>query len=301
MWQDADMPAECLECAVLAKGGASSTPASWTKVGPCSYVAAASACCCRAHIEPFYATGAAAAAPQLPGVCRDNHASCPHWASIGECDKNPVYMRGDQNVRGNCRLSCKVGRWGWAGGASLRAARASQAVADTVQHLKISGFHPPPFAGVPTLPTGGRAVRARECAKPAARRAGRGGRRRCSASVTILICSLTLFIYLVLCLFSQNLLPTGLLGLVARLIAAARQLPGRPRRRRGRTNFSTTPPRSQARQLYQCACEFGGTHIVPVPALGQSALLARDERGPRSRLEPWRHCRRRSARVVQAT
>ncbi len=65
--------------------------------------------CCRAHIEPFLAGGAAAkAAPQPPSACRDNHASCPQWAKMGECDKNPVYMQGDQNVRGHCRLSCKV-------------------------------------------------------------------------------------------------------------------------------------------------------------------------------------------------
>ncbi|KAI7845460.1 hypothetical protein COHA_001010 [Chlorella ohadii] len=61
-----------------------------------------------AHIEPFLAGGAAAkAAPQPPSACRDNHASCPQWAKMGECDKNPVYMQGDQNVRGHCRLSCK--------------------------------------------------------------------------------------------------------------------------------------------------------------------------------------------------
>lgn len=73
----------------------------------------------------------------------------------------------------------------------------------------------------------------------------------------------------------------------------------------GATSPSTRPHQllnhpSQARQLYQCACEFGGTHIVPVPALGQSCA-ARARGAHRSRLEPWRHCRRRSARVVQAT
>lgn len=51
----------------------------------------------------------AASATQAPGECRDNHASCPQWAKLGECQKNPVYMRGNENVRGNCRLSCKVG------------------------------------------------------------------------------------------------------------------------------------------------------------------------------------------------
>lgn len=55
----------------------------------------------------------AAATRQPPGECRDNHASCPQWAKLGECQKNPVYMQGNENMRGNCRLSCKVGCW-WA-------------------------------------------------------------------------------------------------------------------------------------------------------------------------------------------
>jgi prolyl 4-hydroxylase len=62
-----------------------------------------------AHVEPFLAGGVAATAtPQASSVCRDNNDSCRHWASIGECEKNPVYMKS------NCRLSCKVG--GVAGG-----------------------------------------------------------------------------------------------------------------------------------------------------------------------------------------
>ena len=65
----------------------------------------------RVHVEPYNAPPSLAAPQeqQQPlGVCRDNHESCAYWAGNGECSKNPVYMKGDQNVRGNCRLSCKV-------------------------------------------------------------------------------------------------------------------------------------------------------------------------------------------------
>ncbi len=26
--------------------------------------------------------------------CKDTHEECKHWASVGECDANPNYMRG---------------------------------------------------------------------------------------------------------------------------------------------------------------------------------------------------------------
>eukprot|EP00058_Branchiostoma_floridae_P022713 XP_002608203.1 hypothetical protein BRAFLDRAFT_90357 [Branchiostoma floridae] len=39
---------------------------------------------------------------QDASACKDEHQSCPHWASIGECDVNPNYMLV------NCRLSCGV-------------------------------------------------------------------------------------------------------------------------------------------------------------------------------------------------
>ena len=32
--------------------------------------------------------------------CVDNHENCPYWSEIGECDKNPSYMRI------NCKKSC---------------------------------------------------------------------------------------------------------------------------------------------------------------------------------------------------
>ena len=40
--------------------------------------------------------------PTIPPSCKNNHASCNNWASIGECDANPSYMLH------NCKKSCQV-------------------------------------------------------------------------------------------------------------------------------------------------------------------------------------------------
>lgn len=50
------------------------------------------------HVMPFGgeadAGGAAAALRgQPPHLCRDNNESCAEWARLGECDKNPLYMK----------------------------------------------------------------------------------------------------------------------------------------------------------------------------------------------------------------
>jgi uncharacterized membrane-anchored protein YhcB (DUF1043 family) len=41
--------------------------------------------------------------PKCPTSEPDENGSCPYWASIGECDKNPGYMLN------RCKTSCKVG------------------------------------------------------------------------------------------------------------------------------------------------------------------------------------------------
>ena len=46
------------------------------------------------------------AATYLPEDCQDQDTSCARWAKAGECQKNPTYMVGDQNVLGACRLAC---------------------------------------------------------------------------------------------------------------------------------------------------------------------------------------------------
>ena len=56
------------------------------------------------------AAGQAPGAPAPLAACRDNNSNCGVWAEAGECEANPIYMRGDSSVRGNCRLSCKVCR-----------------------------------------------------------------------------------------------------------------------------------------------------------------------------------------------
>ncbi|XP_039050489.1 probable prolyl 4-hydroxylase 12 isoform X2 [Hibiscus syriacus] len=40
--------------------------------------------------------------------CSDEDASCPHWASIGECQRNPVFMVGSPDYYGTCRKSCNA-------------------------------------------------------------------------------------------------------------------------------------------------------------------------------------------------
>lgn len=42
------------------------------------------------------------------GECVDEDDHCPKWAAIGECEKNPIYMVGNDNSDGFCRKSCGV-------------------------------------------------------------------------------------------------------------------------------------------------------------------------------------------------
>ncbi|KAK9116957.1 hypothetical protein Sjap_015904 [Stephania japonica] len=39
-------------------------------------------------------------------ACIDEDSDCPHWAAVGECRKNPVYMVGTKESPGYCRKSC---------------------------------------------------------------------------------------------------------------------------------------------------------------------------------------------------
>nr|XP_011470346.1 PREDICTED: probable prolyl 4-hydroxylase 12 isoform X1 [Fragaria vesca subsp. vesca] len=40
--------------------------------------------------------------------CTDEDDSCPRWADIGECQRNPVFMIGSDDYYGTCRKSCNV-------------------------------------------------------------------------------------------------------------------------------------------------------------------------------------------------
>ncbi|OIW12430.1 hypothetical protein TanjilG_04179 [Lupinus angustifolius] len=40
--------------------------------------------------------------------CSDENENCPKWANIGECEKNPLYMVGNGEVKGYCMKSCNV-------------------------------------------------------------------------------------------------------------------------------------------------------------------------------------------------
>ncbi|XP_013738071.1 probable prolyl 4-hydroxylase 12 isoform X2 [Brassica napus] len=42
------------------------------------------------------------------GECSDEDESCPRWAELGECKKNPVYMIGSPDYFGTCRKSCNA-------------------------------------------------------------------------------------------------------------------------------------------------------------------------------------------------
>ncbi|XAR51792.1 Procollagen-proline dioxygenase [Bertholletia excelsa] len=42
------------------------------------------------------------------GDCVDESENCAMWAAAGECEKNPLYMVGDEGTWGFCRKSCKV-------------------------------------------------------------------------------------------------------------------------------------------------------------------------------------------------
>ncbi|KAJ8425374.1 hypothetical protein Cgig2_003652 [Carnegiea gigantea] len=40
--------------------------------------------------------------------CTDEDVDCARWAREGECQKNPLYMVGDEETKGRCRKSCNV-------------------------------------------------------------------------------------------------------------------------------------------------------------------------------------------------
>ena len=42
------------------------------------------------------------------GDCVDENENCSRWAKVGECEKNPVYMVGNGDVKGYCMKSCNV-------------------------------------------------------------------------------------------------------------------------------------------------------------------------------------------------
>ncbi|XP_057739402.1 probable prolyl 4-hydroxylase 6 [Arachis stenosperma] len=42
------------------------------------------------------------------GDCADLNENCSRWARVGECEKNPLYMVGNGDVKGYCMKSCNV-------------------------------------------------------------------------------------------------------------------------------------------------------------------------------------------------
>ncbi|MED6184132.1 putative prolyl 4-hydroxylase 7 [Stylosanthes scabra] len=42
------------------------------------------------------------------GSCADLNENCSRWAKVGECEKNPLYMVGNGDVKGYCMKSCNV-------------------------------------------------------------------------------------------------------------------------------------------------------------------------------------------------
>ncbi|KAF8369428.1 hypothetical protein HHK36_032563 [Tetracentron sinense] len=40
--------------------------------------------------------------------CTDEDENCPRWATLGECQRNPVYMIGSPDYYGSCRKSCNA-------------------------------------------------------------------------------------------------------------------------------------------------------------------------------------------------
>jgi len=40
--------------------------------------------------------------------CTDQDDSCPAWAAMGECQRNPVFMIGSPDYYGTCRKSCNA-------------------------------------------------------------------------------------------------------------------------------------------------------------------------------------------------
>lgn len=40
--------------------------------------------------------------------CSDEEGNCAQWAALGECEKNPIYMKGTPDYSGSCRKSCNA-------------------------------------------------------------------------------------------------------------------------------------------------------------------------------------------------
>ncbi|XP_058186352.1 probable prolyl 4-hydroxylase 7 [Rhododendron vialii] len=55
------------------------------------------------HVRSFEKMGRKA-----NGDCSDENENCAKWAAAGECERNPIYMVGSEDVGGFCRKSCKV-------------------------------------------------------------------------------------------------------------------------------------------------------------------------------------------------
>jgi len=43
-----------------------------------------------------------------PEGCTDEEVDCAQWAHEGECQKNPLFMVGNEQTKGYCRKSCNV-------------------------------------------------------------------------------------------------------------------------------------------------------------------------------------------------
>ncbi|KAK4754697.1 hypothetical protein SAY87_002801 [Trapa incisa] len=56
------------------------------------------------HVKPFDSS----LESHLPSECYDENENCPFWAKSGECEKNPVYMVGNEKSYGFCRKSCNA-------------------------------------------------------------------------------------------------------------------------------------------------------------------------------------------------
>ncbi|KAL2542073.1 putative prolyl 4-hydroxylase 12 [Abeliophyllum distichum] len=41
-------------------------------------------------------------------ACTDEDENCPHWASLGECQRNSIFMIGSTDYYGTCRKSCNA-------------------------------------------------------------------------------------------------------------------------------------------------------------------------------------------------
>ena len=43
---------------------------------------------------------------EVDGGCVDENENCERWATFGECEKNPLYMVGNDKIKGYCMKSC---------------------------------------------------------------------------------------------------------------------------------------------------------------------------------------------------